>query len=815
MRRYAIVAFAIVASLLVISATPATAASTNHAVGSQHTTATEFQNATISDNMTVEGSGDAGSIALSGGMIDDFEDSDGSEWGNTNDGNSYMNAQTTVVWEGQYSGYFAPPNDAYQSTFRPLGETYKDTVNVSFATRIENIGGDSEGIVLSGSGGDAVGITTNSGEWGYVENNVFNSVGVTANSDTWYTIKLAIDVDTGTFDYYINGSQAGSNLGFGDSGVSSIENIEVYRHDSSSGNGIYIDAIESTHPNTGQYISANHSVSNAASASINVTQLSNATATLTAEYYDGNAWQSGGQMAVTSPANHTISLADVDSSTWRLNATVEKTGRDPAFTIADEGILFQNDAPSIDNNTASPTQDLEQSSQTFEIDVSDNQFGTTQGEELNASLYIDGSFIGSDTLTSNGTASVSTELALGGDYSYYWIVTDQYGGDTQSQTFDIRVPSTLTIYNESTDPSVLNNTSTTLRFYYDNGTSLGYSERQPIDGAVNLTGLPAAKPMVVSAEGDGYYQRRIFVRSLYDQQQIYLLNESEQSVETIFEISDYSGAYSPDTTVLEVQRAINGSWQTVEGDYFGATGEFGTILEYNARYRLVLYNTETQKSRTLGIYQPTTAQQTRITVSPSGEIEEVARDPSAVISPQTRRLPAVNGTAVSADFRNNTNDVSSWRIEAIVEETNTTLWDDTVSDTSSYQHDLDVAARAGQHIQVTVYATFDGQEQSIESARFTIADTPTNDNSLLSTLADLEGLAAPGTTESFTWFIAMLVTVLGVAAVGATLPVGGETAGLAGVLILVGFSAIGWVSYDVVFAAGVAVVSLALLRRGI
>ncbi|RLM83709.1 hypothetical protein D3D02_17045 [Halobellus sp. Atlit-38R] len=175
----------------------------------------------------------------------------------------------------------------------------------------------------------------------------------------------------------------------------------------------------------------------------------------------------------------------------------------------------------------------------------------------------------------------------------------------------------------------------------------------------------------------------------------------------------------------------------------------------------------------------------------------------------------MNDTVVSAEFRNNTNDISSWRVTAVVEETNTTLWDETVSDTDAYQHDLDVETRAGQHVEVTVYATVDGQEQFVDSARFTIADTPTNDNSLLSTLADLEGLAAPGTTESFTWFLAMIVTTLGVAAVGATLPVGGEAAGLAGVLILTGFSTIGWVGYDVVFAAGVAVGSLALLRRGL
>jgi len=589
---------------------------------------------------------------------------------------------------------------------------------------------------------------------------------------------------------------------------------------------ITIDQIRGTWTNTSSINASANAVTIAPVDKSNVTVSGGVTAlSFQDAEIDGTA-----QFTYSASSSGTVTLTGLPADTEFAAAT---TGGDVLTTGTTDGsgsaevsvdagtdvqvALTDPTAPIVDNSTLSPSDgaNLSERNTELSVDVADADFGTEAGDTLTAEYVVDGSVAATDTVSSNGTSSATVSGLEGGSHDWYIRVTDDYGKTATSETHTFNVPATLEIYNESTDPKLLKNASTTVQFYYDNGTSLGYAERSPENGTVDLAGLPTGQPFVVVAETDGYYQRRIFVRSLYDQQEIYLLNESKQSVETIFGISDYSGAYPQDTTVLEVQRAINGSWKTVEGDYFGATGEFGTTLEYNARYRLVLYNTGTQESRVLGIYQPTTAQQTRITVSPSGEIEEIEREPSAVISPQTRRLPAVNGTTVQAEFRNNSRTVSEWRVKAVVEETNTTLWNETVSDTDAFQHDLDAATLAGQHVRVQVFATIDGEELDVESTRFTIADTPTNDNSLLSTLADLEGLAAPGTTESFTWFLAMLVTVVGVAGVATALPVGGETAGLAGVLILVGFSAIGWVSYDVVFAAGVAVVSLALLRRGL
>jgi hypothetical protein len=550
-----------------------------------------------------------------------------------------------------------------------------------------------------------------------------------------------------------------------------------------------------------------------------VTELSFEDATL-----DGTA-----QITYSASTSGTITVTGLPASTEFAAVTtggdVLTTGTTSASGTADisapsgssvEVALVDPSAPTVDNSTLSPADGakLTQREANLSVDASDADFATDGGDTLTAEFVVDGSVVATDTLSSNGTASVTVSGLEGGEHDWYVRVSDHYNTTTTSETQTFSVPSTLEIYNESTNPGLLENASTTVRFYYENGTELGYTDRPATNGTVNLTGLPTGQPFVVVANADGYYQRRIFVRSLYDQQRIYLLNESKQGVETVFEISDYSGAYPSETTVLEVQRAINGSWKTVEGDYFGATGEFGTVLQYNVRYRLVLYKTNTGESRRIGIYQPTNPQQTTIQVSPSGEIEEPTRPPTATIKPQTRRIPAVNDSAIRVALRANSESVSEWRVTATVDETDTTLWTVTTSE-SELQQELDASGLAGKHVTVRVEATVDGSVVEVGSATYTISSTPTNNNSLLALLSRTEGLAAPGTTNAFTTFIAMLVTVFGVAGVSTQLPVGGETAGLVGVLILTGFSAIGWVGYEIVFAAAVPVVSIALLRRGL
>ncbi|MFB6198720.1 MAG: hypothetical protein ABEI52_10705, partial [Halobacteriaceae archaeon] len=101
------------------------------------------------------------------------------------------------------------------------------------------------------------------------------------------------------------------------------------------------------------------------------------------------------------------------------------------------------------------------------------------------------------------------------------------------------------------------------------------------------------------------YDRRAYVNSIFDQQDIYLLNStafptaSDEAIETRFVYEDRTGRFDQDETTLEIQRAVdkdddgNFNWTTVAGDFWGAAGEFPFTGEYQERYRLIITNRET------------------------------------------------------------------------------------------------------------------------------------------------------------------------------------------------------------------------------
>ncbi len=156
-----------------------------------------------------------------------------------------------------------------------------------------------------------------------------------------------------------------------------------------------------------------------------------------------------------------------------------------------------------------------------------------------------------------------------------------------------------------------------------------------------MTGLPIGQPLVVVASADGYHDRRIFLNSLYDQQEIYLLPSSEPVVQPTYVLEDFSGYYSQENSVLIIQREINGSYQTVVGDYFGATGGFEATLEEGVRHRLVIMNTKTGRSRVLGTTMATDDAEKLIRVLNDEEIELVDEgDRSPTVGPTLSTLPA-------------------------------------------------------------------------------------------------------------------------------------------------------------------------------
>jgi hypothetical protein len=303
------------------------------------------------------------------------------------------------------------------------------------------------------------------------------------------------------------------------------------------------------------------------------------------------------------------------SGTILANATTDGNGNAtfslPARSSTDV-ILFENDAPAVTESSADPADgaELQSDQQTYEIDVSDPNFAPPEADEVNASLYIDGSYRGSDTLTAAGTASVSASGLTGGDHTYHWELADAYGGTASSQTKNISVPSNVTIF-EETDPDDVvagPNATITARFFREGSEVV--IERQTTTGTVSLDGLDPDQEYILVVRVDGFQDRRVILESLYEQTSVYVLNNSVSSSEIFYELRDNTGEFPAATTRLLIEKPIHDNstnqtrFQVITGDTFGASATFPATLETDRRYRLRVVNKEND-TRVLGDYTVT------------------------------------------------------------------------------------------------------------------------------------------------------------------------------------------------------------------
>lgn len=363
-----------------------------------------------------------------------------------------------------------------------------------------------------------------------------------------------------------------------------------------------------------RYVSAAHDVSGAEQAAINITQASNVSIDAEVRTDGGTTIGSG---TITSTGNHTISLSDTSSSQLETVLDVTVTGSNPQFELADESILFENDAPTVDNSSASPGggETLQTAPPTLSIDVSDAQIGTAQGDSLTVEWFVDGQSVGTTTTGQNGTVSYELGSIDGGNHTWHAEVTDSYGATATTDTFSFAVPDELRVYKE-TKPSELvtgDNLSLRVRFF-SQGTD-EVIERQVVDGTVDLSGLPADQRYIVTVRAndtDQFTYRRIVVDSLIETQEVYLLNRSVPNSEVIFQLDDPTGQFPPENTTLYVEKAIakdfdgDGNdttrYQVIAGDTFGASGGFPVVLQTDERYRIRVETDDESASRILGAY---------------------------------------------------------------------------------------------------------------------------------------------------------------------------------------------------------------------
>lgn len=456
MKRKTQVAFAIFASFLVLSVAPIAGASTSDelVVGSKHTTDNDFRNAQLLDGVDVEGTGDGADVVYSGGLtIDDFEDNDinveADSWSGWNGDTGSFSAQNNVVLSGSYSGDLATSGGG--SNIVRTTRSTNTTKNISHQIRISE-GGHSQYDAVrmrfySGDGDEDLQIghlmfKDNSGQDLIWEGSSSTDIG-SWSAGTTYTFTFEFDYAADTVTIYRDGSEIASGLSFRNSadGLNYIAVLDDFS-DGSGTRHVYVDDLsEESGSDTATYISQNHSVSNAQKAAINITQLDNTSATLRAEYWDGSSWVKANQTDVTTAANHTLLLPDVGSSKWRVNVTYSKTGKNAAGRLSDESILFTNHHPQADGGNATPSggKSYNDENVTLSVPVSDAEFSTVQGDEVQVDFYVDGSLIASKNITSNQTVEATASNLADGDHNWSVKLTDSYGGSSTSSTWNFTV----------------------------------------------------------------------------------------------------------------------------------------------------------------------------------------------------------------------------------------------------------------------------------------------------------------------------------------------------------------------------------------
>lgn len=625
MKRRLTVTLALVCSLAVVTAP--VAASDGLAVASNHTTSTDFNNADTLTNLTISGSGSAAYVTLPNDRFESFEDGIGGYSGDTGGFSTTTSKSTegSTSLRGDSTGGAVDIANADFATSQGQSITVDMQIdngddNFAFYYAAQNESGKPAGYRVSirgdANGHDDLAIMqgedVSNGQ--VLATSSFNPESYTNEwlqlNVTWEnggTMTADLDDSNGndiTEVSTTDQTHTSGHIGFGLSQVGGdVDNPTAYWDNVTIGGG---------GSDKGTYISQNHSAEQIEQGFTNLT-LENASANVRWEYNTSNGWEVANSSTYTATANHTLDLSGHSSrDIWRVNVTFDNESGVTTAELHDEGVEFTPDDPSVSNVQPADGTQLSDAGINMSFDLSDGDLATTQSDSLTLDWFVDGSKVNTKTVASNGTYNYTESGLNGGDHTYHIEVGDDYGHQTSSNTRDFKVPDTLTIHNESAPDQKLTSVSATVRFFGD-GTIV---ERSSSQGEINLTGLPVTQDMTVVAEADGYVTRATFIESIYEQQRVYLLNDTvEPTANIVFELDDKTGEFPDQSTTLKVRRGLSRDrdndgtdeieFETVSGDVFGASGQFATTLvSNNTRYNLVVEN-EDGDVRELGSYTVT------------------------------------------------------------------------------------------------------------------------------------------------------------------------------------------------------------------
>lgn len=564
----------------------------------------------------------------------------------------------------------------------------------------------------------------------------------------------------------------------------------------------------------GEYVSDTHTVTDARELNTNFSQV-DGVAEIQWERYENGSWSLINSEFVSDPGDYTTAVSDSGSHTYRVTVTFDRSTTGGQIVYQSDSVTFNSTTPNL--NDASPTGEttVSQSPVGLEIGVSDADFATSQGDSVTVDFYDgDGTKLGSDTLSQNGTATANYSDPAGGANQWYAVATDSYGNTVTSQNFTFNAPAEIEIRSEQSG-ELLTGVDVTLEFYEQSATNEIYTP--PVtNGTADMTGLPADENFIAVAEADGYANRRIFIDSLIETQTVYLLNNSADAVAVEFELDDFSGRFQQDTSVLVVEREINGSYTPIQGDFFGAAGTFEATLVRDVRHRLRIRNLETGREAVIGTFTPQSSGPQTLTIEPDGDIQLTQQSERVSAQPALGVIGATDDAAFTVDIDEGDTTIQNYSV--VVEHrpgngSTETLATRSGSGAASEDFALNLTDKDGIIAAEVTTTTSSGTTTTLITRE--IRESYPGANGLVGGLNDVGiGLNAGDGASGASSMTAFLVSVLVTAGVGSQSG-SVEVSGLAALGSLSGFAILGWLSMQVLFASAVAFGAMVLLRRGI
>jgi hypothetical protein len=277
--------------------------------------------------------------------------------------------------------------------------------------------------------------------------------------------------------------------------------------------------------------------------------------------------------------------------------------------------LQSNAEPTVSNATPDGTAVTDPGDVTLSVDVTDRELQYSGTDVTVEFVNGSGASVGSETLTSNGTAS-TTVSPVGGTNRWQAKVSD---GDNSVTTdvFEYQIPATLTIRDVITEKVIDEESNQAQVEFIGSGDSVAI--RTSSSGKIDMEGLPADERFVVSVDaGANYSTRAAIIPSVLEQQTVYLLprDGSVDTVEPRITLNDPTGRFNERRSEITLLRPLNISGETqykaVAGDRVGVNG-FDTVLERGQRYRVKVRDTSGETTR-IGEFTPTVSETVQLTI---------------------------------------------------------------------------------------------------------------------------------------------------------------------------------------------------------